>query len=600
MKRIVAIIMALTMLCGIASAAVSPYHQEVLAAMDIMTFFDNGSFDDLGYVTRAQLAKIAVMSSTSRNLVSNTSKTSPFGDVPYTHWGAPYISVTAAKGYMRGYTDGAFRPDQPVLFEEAVTVVMRMLGYDNADFAGAYPQGALDAADNIGILDDVNAMAGAPLIRAEMAKILYNMLNTNPKEQTRIYAATLGYNVVGGEISVGDVLKENAVTYKSASDVTLASPKVYIDGKSAAVTDLQMYDIIYQSAAANAIWAYRDKATGILDSVLPNKDAPTAVVVSGKQYQLSNTKAFGVNGLEVGTSVTLLLGRDGNVADAYATSQIYKSQIGVVIGCGNKELPGGSGNSYYMTVLLPNGETIDVRTERDAKWLLNNAVQVKFGDVVTAGTAVSNKTVSGMFLASGTLGNNAFIDNITILDVDEAGNIGKIPKQRLDGVTLTEDMIKVASRNNSGLIDAIILNDVTGDMKKYGVIISSTRNNQAGASSYKVDIGGVATQLNFMDVIFNAGRGAASFRYRGQSVDDVLNLEQIVHKAASVNYEVLTTVSGDKYRVSPTVAVYKPLSNGGYILSTMEEAMKASGKIEAYYDKPISSGGAVRVIFINN
>ena len=606
MKKIMALFLAIFMLGSIASAAVSPYHKEVLAAMDIMTFYDNGDFNDFGNVTRAQLAKIAVMSSSSRNMVSNTSKTSPFGDVPYTHWGAPFISVTATSGYMRGYTDGTFRPDQPVLFEEAVIVAMRMLGYDNADFVGAYPQGVIDAAKNVGILDDVNATVGMPLIRVEMAKVIYNTLNTEPKGQTKIYATMLGYNVAGSEIGVGDVLKTNGdgpITYKSTADVTLANPKVYIDGKSAALTDLQAYDIIYSSSTANTIWVYRDKVTGILDAILPNKDAPTTVIVSGKQYQLSSSaaqKAFGIDGLEVGASVTLLGDRDGSVADAYQTSKIYSSQIGVVVGYGSKELSGGSGNNYYMTVLLSNGETIDVKTNSDAKWLMNNAVEVKFGDQVTAGTASNNKTVSGMFLASGTLGKDVFVDNITILDVDDCGNVGRITKQRLDGVNLEADMIKVISRNNAGLIDAIILNNVTGDMQKYGVIISSSRNQQAGSSSYKVNIEGAESQINAMETIFSAGRGPAAFQYKGQTVENITNLNILNVKVLSVNYEVLTTVSGDKHRVAPNVAVYKSTAGGGYILSSMEEAMKAPSKVAAYYDNPIRDGGMIRVICIND
>ena len=48
------------------------------------------------------------------------------------HWAAEYINRAAEKGWITGYPNGTFRPDQYITRAEAMTLVNRVLNRKNA------------------------------------------------------------------------------------------------------------------------------------------------------------------------------------------------------------------------------------------------------------------------------------------------------------------------------------------------------------------------------------------------------------------------------------------------------------------------------------
>jgi len=50
-----------------------------------------------------------------------------FSDVASNHWAHSYIYSDYAKGWINGYTDGTFRPNQSITRAEAVTIINNML-----------------------------------------------------------------------------------------------------------------------------------------------------------------------------------------------------------------------------------------------------------------------------------------------------------------------------------------------------------------------------------------------------------------------------------------------------------------------------------------
>ena len=93
---------------------------KLLSMLDVMVGDESGDFHLENKVTRAEFTKVAIMSSSYRNAVPENSTTSPFGDVPYTLWSAPYITLAVDSGMISGYPDSTFRPNNTVLLEEAV------------------------------------------------------------------------------------------------------------------------------------------------------------------------------------------------------------------------------------------------------------------------------------------------------------------------------------------------------------------------------------------------------------------------------------------------------------------------------------------------
>ena len=92
-----------------------------LSSMGIVKGNPDGTFDPDAPITRAEFAAIA-----ARFDDKNTNTTSNFSDIA-SHWAKNEIGVAANKGWINGYPDSTFRPDQYITRAEAMTLVNRVL-----------------------------------------------------------------------------------------------------------------------------------------------------------------------------------------------------------------------------------------------------------------------------------------------------------------------------------------------------------------------------------------------------------------------------------------------------------------------------------------
>ena len=92
-----------------------------LSSMGIVKGNPDGTFDPDAPITRAEFAAIA-----ARFDDKDTNTTSNFSDIA-SHWAKDEIGVAANKGWINGYPDSTFRPDQYITRAEAMTLVNRVL-----------------------------------------------------------------------------------------------------------------------------------------------------------------------------------------------------------------------------------------------------------------------------------------------------------------------------------------------------------------------------------------------------------------------------------------------------------------------------------------
>lgn len=93
-----------------------------LSSVGIIQGYGNGTFKPNGAITRAEFAAIA-----SRFFELEVGGDNNFSDVSDNHWAKPYIDSAVIKGWILGYEDGTFKPEQPIKRCEAVAIVNRML-----------------------------------------------------------------------------------------------------------------------------------------------------------------------------------------------------------------------------------------------------------------------------------------------------------------------------------------------------------------------------------------------------------------------------------------------------------------------------------------
>lgn len=87
----------------------------------IITGYADGSFRPDASVTRAEFAAIA------SRFERLTEGTKSFSDVPSSHWAAKYINFAATRGWVNGYADGTFRPNNSITRAEVAAVTCRLL-----------------------------------------------------------------------------------------------------------------------------------------------------------------------------------------------------------------------------------------------------------------------------------------------------------------------------------------------------------------------------------------------------------------------------------------------------------------------------------------
>ena len=490
---LLAVSMAVSMLAMSAAALGSASNTAVQTAITLggMDAGQTGSLD--AAVTRGAFARMLVAFSAYRESAASQGAVGTlYKDVPGSSQWAPYIRIAVQQGWMNGYTDGTFRPDNAVTLEEACTAVLKLLGYKMTDLNGAFPAAQLNKAQELGLRSQLNRAQGQTMNYEDCAMLLYNALTANTASGGS-YGSTLGFTVANGQVDTSTVLLSSLKGPFVASEGTqlpFAPVSVYRNDKVSESGELNKYDVYYYSESLQTVWIYTRRAAGRITAVSPSASAPTAVTVAGTSYQLGSSavasKISSLNGGGVGEVVTLLLGMDNEVADV-VTGEEADSVFYGVVQTATRSLVEDNGADVLqrVAVMCTDGITRTVNVDKSLNYPAGWMVRI---DVTPEGenvTAIENRTISGTVSADATmLGDHKLADDVQILDTTTEGVAGTVRPSRLSGTKLNMLNVRYYTLNDNGEIDRLILNDVTGDLWNYGVL-DDIRNIAANLPSSK-------------------------------------------------------------------------------------------------------------------
>ena len=97
-----------------------------LSKLQILTGYPDGSFGPNDPITRAEFAAIAARFDTH-----TANSTAGFSDIQG-HWALAEINKAAENGWVNGYPDNTFRPDNNITRAEAMAMINRVLNRDPA------------------------------------------------------------------------------------------------------------------------------------------------------------------------------------------------------------------------------------------------------------------------------------------------------------------------------------------------------------------------------------------------------------------------------------------------------------------------------------
>lgn len=187
MKKVLSLVLVLTLVLGSFSFAFAAptdvvgteYEDAVerLGQLGVLTGYEDGTFKPGNTITRAEFAAVVVRAKGLEAAAKASAAGTAFTDVAPGSWASGYVNVASKMGFVNGMGDGTFAPNSPVTYEQAVTMVMRALGYmPAAEARGGYPYGYLIVANETGLLEKVNGTTGAAAPRGLVAKIVDNAL----------------------------------------------------------------------------------------------------------------------------------------------------------------------------------------------------------------------------------------------------------------------------------------------------------------------------------------------------------------------------------------------------------------------------------------
>jgi hypothetical protein len=148
----------------------------VVYDLGIVTGNPDGTFQPTKAVTRAEFAALITRALAIPDSALAAYATSSFKDTDGYAWAVPYLAFCNSKGIMLGDGAGNAMPGTTINANEAVTMVLRALGYtsNSAELSGAWPSNYVTKAQELSLYDDVANTTGVD--KANAAQIIYNAL----------------------------------------------------------------------------------------------------------------------------------------------------------------------------------------------------------------------------------------------------------------------------------------------------------------------------------------------------------------------------------------------------------------------------------------
>lgn len=495
---------------------------EVLRLLGIVSGDETGKFRPKGNLTRAEFCKMAIELQGKGDQVVRYRSRTIFPDVRASHWASGYINLASAQvdekqpGLMHGFPDGTFRPDQDISYGEAVTVLMRMLGYTDEDSGGIWPQGYFDLAAASGVTKGLGSSGEGGLLREQAARLFVNVLGAQGKSGGTLFklgkeTTLLSVDIVKGAMRTAD--GENPVMAKPMASTLLNGLKgrvvyndegkaltflpsdlpgmgfggglvagsavgdaavivsrlgstagfealtgnsknytIYRNGVRASAKDLREYDVAIYAPASNAVLVSDTRIKVYYESCTPSPREPLSITVLG------------------GTKLDVLATAQQSIA-AFKPGQqmlLLLTADGKVAGAIDPDTAEARANAFgYVdgsgkTTLFCGGSMLPLTLSgADTKSAIGQIVSVSQNEKGVIFLSRQSSDIRGdLNVADGTLGGIKLASDVLVLDNGVLTNLVAMDVSRID-----RSRIIYARRNGSNEVDLIVLGErTTGEL----------------------------------------------------------------------------------------------------------------------------------------
>jgi len=235
-RKIISLLLALVLLVSLMPAALAAEGSftditdeetaqaaEILRLLGVVDGVGGSKFNPAGNLKRAEFCKMAVVMMGIEDQEPGYRNRTIFTDVDSKHWARGYINLAASgqEKFISGMGNGKFAPEENITFAQAVTILVRLLGYSDSDTNMQWPEGYLTLADTVGLTDGFDTAANAAITRAQAARLFAEMLLCSTKNGGA-YLGRFG-NVSEGVI----ILSNDAVAADGSSGAVYTTAGTY-------------------------------------------------------------------------------------------------------------------------------------------------------------------------------------------------------------------------------------------------------------------------------------------------------------------------------------------------------------------------------------
>ena len=353
---------------------------ETLRVLGVVDGTGGTAFNPGGTLTRAEFCKMAVEILGRGNEEPAQRNRTIFTDVGPDHWARGYVnlaaSITIGGGgtgenasagtrLIMGVGDGSFQPNRAITYGEAVTMLMRVLGYGDQDVASGanWYDGYVGLAISSGLADGLSLSGASTITRGQAAILFYNLLFTNPKDSESIYLGNLGGSLEDNVI----VLSTDATAEDGTTGSVLTTSGTYKTDRASFGSELcgTRGRIVLDKDKKLLAILPEESATFRSVTILGSPEANAIPVVGGDKIAVTlNTPVYRSDsadsttyekewtGLRTGTTLVLAYNGSGKLDYIYlASGKAVAGEDNVMVA---KNKPNGTSNPF---TILTGGKT---------------------------------------------------------------------------------------------------------------------------------------------------------------------------------------------------------------------------------------------------
>ena len=396
--------------------------------------------------------------------------------------------------------------------------------------------------------------------------------------------------------------------------------KIYRDGYRASLTDIKRNDVVYYNPATNTMDVYIDKVTGTYDAAYPNKAHVTSIELGGKTFEIETRDATAkldetAGSFKIGDRITLLLGKDGQIAGVTNTANDAALDYAVLINTSSEisEEEEDKGKAIQkVKVMQTDGETYEYKADKDYGDYKGDLVNMTFTDGIVSLTRVSSGTISGSYdTLNKKIGSNTLADGVTMFDLssNEAGQDAVVTKIDLTDIKKNyiykEDVISYAVTTDFGDIGVILFDNITKSEYQYGLLTDKEvrDSGMSISATYTVDFGGTETTYlsskGFSDMSVGMPVRVSA---NGQVLNSLRPLTAVASgtKVDAIDYNRIK-LNGTVYEMDENVIIYRRDAKTNKYITAAQSDLLASNvmSVELWADDTLDNGGIVQIIKVS-